>query len=185
MGATRSVDELRDLFARCATTPIRVGPIHGDLHATNVLVRSNDAIIIDYEKLEPGMPLLFDAASLEGGLLVEGFVEDIKHRGRDGWFDSILPLYDSSPIIDWMKPCDQHDPSAWFYSCVRQIRTYALHLECKPGQYAATLGFVLACKSCNPATFDAQCEIARAAAFVLAEKVLAAAVANLSGGAAK
>ena len=56
--------------------PVRVGVVHGDLHALNVLVRGGDAIVIDFEKLEIQLPLLLDLASLEAGLFVDGFIGD-------------------------------------------------------------------------------------------------------------
>src|SRR5579871_4572086 len=76
LGATKSLVELRALFQRCVTTPVLVGPIHYDLHAGNVHVRATDAIVIDFAAHNRG-PLLWDAASLEASLLVDGFGDNV------------------------------------------------------------------------------------------------------------
>ena len=66
---------LKAIFENHGNTAPLVAPAHGDMHATNVLVRHGDAILIDFEKLEQHYPLTYDPASLEGGLLVEGFIK--------------------------------------------------------------------------------------------------------------
>ena len=76
-GARKTLDELKSAFQRASPSqPVLTGVIHGDLHATNVLVRMNDAVIIDLERIHTAKPLLLDAASLEGGLFVHGFIKD-------------------------------------------------------------------------------------------------------------
>ena len=92
LGATKSLTELRALFSGCESLPTLCGPIHGDLHATNVLVRATDAIVIDFAK-HCRKPLVYDPASLEAGLLVEGFHND--KRELPAWLDSIRQLYDN------------------------------------------------------------------------------------------
>ena len=71
---------LKVIFENHGNTHVLIAPAHGDMHATNVLVRHGDAILIDFEKLEQHYPLTYDPASLEGGLLVEGFIEDLKNE---------------------------------------------------------------------------------------------------------
>ena len=88
----RTLRELKDLIASSTPSyPVLAGVIHGDLHATNVLVRMNDAVIIDLERVASGKPLLLDAASLEGGLFVDGFVGD--RRSASEVLKSIKGLY--------------------------------------------------------------------------------------------
>lgn len=184
LGATLTVTELKDLFMACNANPVLAGPIHGDLHATNVLVRSADAIVIDFEKVGFDMPLVYDAASLEGGLLVDCFIGD--QRSPAAWFESIRSLYDAAAFGDEVMPCHPKDRSAWYFDCVRQIRIHASQLERAPLQYAAALALALAKKACNPDDFRDHKELKsepsqhmtreqlRAAAYVLAEQILKA-----------
>jgi len=75
LGATLDITALRGLFEGCTSSPVLVGPIHGDLHSGNVRVRATDAIVIDFVQ-HRDYPLVFDAACLEASLLVEGFAND-------------------------------------------------------------------------------------------------------------
>jgi hypothetical protein len=96
------------------------------MHATNVLVRHGDAILIDFEKLEQDYPLTYDPASLEGGLLVEGFLGDLE-KGRFEQKDlvqRIEPLYELSALrVDGTTFCPRGDLTEWYFDAVNQIRT--------------------------------------------------------------
>jgi len=88
-GSIKTLEELKALIAQAPSSrPVLVGVIHGDLHATNVLVRMNDAVIIDLERIAIGKPLVLDAASLEGGLFIDGFVGD--RRSAEEVLESIF-----------------------------------------------------------------------------------------------
>jgi hypothetical protein len=168
LGATEDLNSLRARMMLYASGPVRVGVTHGDLHATNVLVRGADAILIDFERLCEGA-LLCDAAALEGGLLVEGFMKDA--RPTETWLNSIAKLYEP-PILEKAVTHDPRDPSAWFYACVRQVRLHARELECAPRQYEVALAVALISKACNPQFFGDSRDELRAAAYVLGEKLL-------------
>ncbi len=168
MGATRSLSKLQELFERCNLPRVRFGKIHFDLHTNNVLVRGTDAIIIDFFKHSDG-PILYDPACLESGLLVESFIKD--GREIDAWLNSILPLYEL-PLHSGQARCHPKDPSSWFYACVHQIRLYARQMECGEGQYAGALSVALLRKACKDIDFGEPRESYRAAAYVLAERVL-------------
>ncbi len=178
-----SVERLKNKFLANPSVPVVVGVIHGDLHATNVLVRGGDAIVIDFEKIWSRGPLLWDMACLEGGLFVDGFVGDVR-RGVE-LLQSIRCLYDAPAFDDAnVIPCHPSDGSAWFFDCVRQIRMQARQVELKPRQYALTLAVALAKKGCNEYDFryertgDSAAadrlsrEEVRALAYVLSEKIL-------------
>jgi hypothetical protein len=169
-GAKLTLQEVRTLFESCASRPVLVGTIHCDLNATNVLARFGDAIVIDFEQLADGKPLVYDPASVEASLLVDGFAND--PRDTDEWLLSIVRLYERRDMFGWIAPCRPDDPSAWFFDCVRQIRSYAHHLELVEGQYATALALALLKKSCNPNGFDIFAERRRASAFLLAENLL-------------
>jgi hypothetical protein len=148
-GATKTLAELKGLIdAAQPSAPVVVGVIHGDLHATNVLVRMNDAIIIDLERIATDQPILLDAASLEGGLLVDGFVGD-KRSGKEV-LESLLPLYTPQALRENDHSCHPSSKSTWFFDSVRQIRMQASQMERQPYQYGWTLGAVLLKKACNP-----------------------------------
>lgn len=170
LGTTANLEQIRRLLTKCDAKPILIGTIHGDLNTSNILIRLSDAILIDFEKLEEGRPLLYDAASVEAGLLVDAFAYD--KRTLEDWFRSIELLYDSHEMFEWRVPCHPKDGSAWFYDCVRQIRLHARQLELKKGQYATALALAFVKKSCNEHIFRGRRDDLRAAAYVLGERIL-------------
>lgn len=172
LGATLALADLRQRFIECNSTPVRIGHIHGDLHAGNILVRSTDAVVIDFEKTTDALPILYDAASVEGGLLVDGFLRD--GRKPSELLASLEPLYSGGGDLRWMIPCHPGDPSSWFYDCVHQIRIQARQMQSQEFQYAATLALVLIKKACNEQRFDDKAEALRAVAYVLGERLLLA-----------
>jgi len=178
LGSRLTLPEAVALLEKLDSTPTLVGPVHGDLHATNVLVRGTDAIVIDFDRVTDGKALLFDLASLEGGLLVEGFGRDRRLNDPitlNQWLESVLTLYDCpcADLLNWRVRCHASDGSSWFHDCVRQIRMQAAQLQAQPKQYAAALGFCLLNKACNSHEFEEDAfETLRAAAYVLAERLL-------------
>lgn len=173
-GVTPDISAIRGLLTGCQSRRVLAGTIHGDLNPGNVLVRLSDAILIDFEKLKEGRPIIFDAASVEAGLLVDGFAAD--RRDASEWFESIRPLYDSRDLFAWRIPCHPKDGSSWFFDSVRQIRLQARPIELEPGQYAAALAVSLVRKSCNEHLFKDRRDRLRAAAYVLGEQILRSAV---------
>ena len=173
LGARHDFDALRRLFAlRDRPENVRVGAIHGDLHATNVMVRGIDAVLIDFESQLNDQPLLIDPASLEAGLLVDGFCND--DRTAADILDSLRPLY-TGDLLDWRASPHAATQSAWFYDCVRQIRLHAKHLECAPDQYATALTCALLSKAANAdekLAQDARRHQMRAVGYVFAEQIL-------------
>ena len=182
-GGTKTLKELKATIAQATPSqPVLVGVIHGDLHATNVLVRMNDAVIIDLERIAVGRPLLLDVASLEGGLLIDGFVGD--SRSTKKVLASILPLYTRAALEQDDHACHPADKSTWFVDSVRQIRMQAQQMERQSHQYGWTLAAVLLKKACNPDDLRKPGEAGagrsakrtredmRAMAFVLAEKII-------------
>jgi len=173
LGGTPIVGPLREIFNRCSQSKVWSGPTHGDLHATNVLVRGSDAIIIDFEKMKDEFPILYDPASLEGGLLVEGFGGDRRSKDDPGkLLDSISRLYALKALNNSVDPCHATDPSSWFYDCVGQIRTLSRHAQRCDGQYALVLAVCLIRKGCNPHSFEPAYENLRAISFILGQQIL-------------
>lgn len=189
-GAQASLADLRQVIKRLPpSTPVLTGMVHGDLHATNVLVRGSDAVIIDLERVDTSAPLLYDAASLEAGLFIDGFIKDPRSAGEI--LASVLPLYAIGAFQKEDHYCNPSDRSAWFTDCVRQIRMQAKQMELVPLQYALLLGAAFLKKACNtehfakkveaeyPVTFDLPCkhpdtarEAIRTLAYVIGEKII-------------
>ena len=152
LGGDTAVAPLKEMFEELGKSDALVAPAHGDMHATNVLVRHGDAILIDFEKLEEHYPLTYDPASLEGGLLVEGFIEDIE-QGRlkpDELVKLIERLYEQSALKSCRTTlCRPGDAADWYYEAVNQIRMLSWPAENQRGQYALTLALSLIRKGCN------------------------------------
>lgn len=179
-GATLSTNQLRQFFQKTPSNPVLVGVVHGDLHATNVMLRGDDAILIDMERIGERMPILLDPASLEGGLFVDGFIGD-RRSGLD-LLESIDCLYMRDAFDRDVVPCHPADPSAWYYACVRQIRMQAKQMELTSRQYALVLAAVLFKKACNDEDFSNEPspgpgrltrQEVRALAYILAERIFA------------
>lgn len=130
---------------------VLTGTVHGDLHATNVLVRMHDAVIVDLERIEQGWPLLFDTASLEAGLFIDGFIKD--KRSPKAILVSVTPLFEPQAFDQDDHHCDPTDPSAWFFECARQIRMQAIQMERTKYQYAWVLAALFIKKACQDKDF--------------------------------
>jgi hypothetical protein len=167
-GATRPLAELDALIKKFPKGTMLVGPIHGDLHASNVRVRGTDAILIDFLAAQPG-PVLRDPATLEASLLVECLTQP---NAVTAWFSEIDELY--TPAAFKTPPGYWHPkkPSSWFRACVRQVRMYAREMERAEGQYALVLAIALIHKASKggEAAGDAD---RRAAAYYLGSRLIA------------
>ncbi len=174
-----AIEPLKAIFDRLGQTEPRVAPAHGDMHATNVLVRHGDAILIDFEKLEQHYPLTYDPASLEGGLLVEGFIEDLRKKRLtpEQLLSKINPLYEKRALkMGHSTFCRPGDPVEWYFNSVNQIRALSWSAERVPGQYALTLALCLIRKGCNPhpELKGEEPNTLRAIAFFFGQKILRA-----------
>jgi hypothetical protein len=167
LGATRQLDELRPLFALCRWNPVMVGPIHGDLHASNVRVRGPDAVLVDFGSHRRA-PIVYDPACLEASLVVDGCTPE--YAEIDDWLESLLSLYDPFKI-DPSHP-DPWDRWSWLHSCIRQIRLYAGRMERAQYQYAAALSLALLKKASKDAGAPEPENSRRAVAYLLAERIL-------------
>ena len=86
---------MRILFDGGDQNNVKIGPIYGDLHAANVCIRADDAIVIDF-CAHRSAPLVYDAACLEASLFVDGFRTDDK-LVIASLVQHLLPLYDCDP----------------------------------------------------------------------------------------
>lgn len=180
IGATLDNKHLVAQLRLCKDRPWYRGPIHGDLHSTNVRVRATDAIVIDFEAHRDGL-ILRDIARLEVSLLTDAFggspYEDPNDSNKcdgSGWLKDVLPLYQVNPTANDPKHHeDQTSPAHWFHVCVRQIRLHARQFELGPTQYAAALVLELLLKASRNDTLEKPFEVyRRGAACHLAEQLL-------------
>lgn len=179
-GASLDLEIIRNTLNAVGPAEVLMGVVHGDLHATNVLVRGNDAIIIDFEKIELNKPILLDAASLEAGLFVDGFIGD--RRNGEEVLRSVDKLYSKKALSGEIQSCHPKDGSGWFFDCVRQIRLHAHTMERSTHQYALTLACLFVKKACNEEDFsDPKAdperltrENVRAMSMVIAQRIFAA-----------
>lgn len=174
LGGTPDIPSLRKAFEAISYHSGAIcGPAHGDLHATNILVRNGDAIIIDFEKMEDEFPMLYDPASLEAGLVVDGFVRDKRaENAPDQLLEFIRPLYTGDALTALTAPYHAANPASWLFDCAAQIRALSRHAECATGQYAMVLALCLIRKGCNPHPFGPIHENLRAISFVLGQSAL-------------
>ncbi len=177
LGGDTDIAPLKKIFEDHGKTSVLIAPAHGDMHATNVLVRHGDAILIDFEKLEEHYPLTYDSASLEGGLLVEGFIREIEKKKLkpNELVKLIEPLYEQSALkVGGMTLCRPGHATEWYYDAVNQIRTLSWSAENASGQYALTLALCLIRKGCNThETLEGEAPSAlRAIAFFFGQKIL-------------
>lgn len=186
LGGDIDLVPMKKIFEDYGKTSPLIAPAHGDMHATNVLVRHGDAILIDFEKLEQDYPLTYDPASLEGGLLVEGFFEDIEKKTFEPkeLVQRIGPLYELSALsIRGAAFCRRGDPTEWYFDAINQIRTLSWAAENEPGQYALTLALCLIRKGCNKreSLKATGRNTSRAIAFFFGQKILRAIAAEHGG----
>jgi hypothetical protein len=169
LGANYDLSQLRQLFQKCEAKPTLVGLVHGDLHSANVRVRATDAIVIDFFAHQE-YPLVFDAATLEASLFVEGFRDDEREIGD--WLKSVEPLYLQKPFLSSLPHVNPKNTSFWFYACVHQIRRYARQWECGDNQYATALAVALLIKASKDLGATEPETSRRSVAYVMAEKIL-------------
>lgn len=176
LGGEVEIAPLKRIFEAHSKTTPRYAPAHGDLHATNVLVRHGDAIIIDFEKLKDDYPLTYDPASLEGGLLVEGFIKDLNKNAINGeqLLELLKPLYTVTALSERKEIlCPRGSLAEWYFDCVNQIRTLSWSAEYKSGQYALTLALCLIRKACNVHDgFTDEQRMLRAISFFFGQRIL-------------
>lgn len=120
-GPTRAPHELEVILKNTKAVTYLAAPYHGDLHADNVRVRGNDAILIDFQRVTNG-PLLADHACLEVSLAFN----EHEHDSNDGWWELINTLFCDQYFLHPPGPPLEPAPREWLWNAIRQIRTIAL-----------------------------------------------------------
>jgi aminoglycoside phosphotransferase (APT) family kinase protein len=113
-------------------------PIHGDLHAENVRVRGNDAIIIDLARATSGPPTA-DPACLEVWIAFE-LPPPCAQVDHASWLATVKGLY-TFPLQAPASTAPE-SPVSWLHDSVMQIRRLAGAYS-RPTEYAITLALYL------------------------------------------
>lgn len=149
-------DGLQEKLSAYRSSPTLMGTIHGDMHAKNILVRNNEAILIDFEKLNERGPVLMDIASLEAGLLDDAFWGD--GRSAKELIEFLRPLYCAQAFQRNRLKRQPTEVANWFYDDVRCIRMNAKTYERQKRQYAWMLATVMLTKACKDKNQDEAAE---------------------------
>lgn len=120
LGLRSSPQQILETLMKCADgLKCYWGPYHGDLHAGNIMIRGNDAIVIDFSKAGDG-PLTADPSTLEVSLC---FSTD-KYENFCQWRKFIDQVYGDncanlhpSPLYD-LTP----HPWSWLRKSLRELR---------------------------------------------------------------
>jgi len=141
-GAVRSPKDLWEQLINLPEQKWREAPMHGDMHAENVRVRNNDAIIIDLANARIG-PLCADVASLEVWLAfqVPGSIKQIPHRSV--WTQVVKHLFSPAEVTRSPTLANTDVGLDWLRACVRQTRMIAgVICECD-SEYATAVALHL------------------------------------------
>lgn len=174
-GVVRPPHELDALLKGAPAVRYLSGPYHGDLHADNVRVRGNDAILIDFQRVRTG-PLLADHACLEISLAFNEYERD----SNDGWTSLIDTLFSDTSFVCPPGPPLEPAPREWLWNAVRQIRTIALANQQSQSEYLQIVAISLLRFARLPRrptdTFIA--EERKACAYFIADKLTSVVTAN-------
>jgi hypothetical protein len=191
LGFTGNVQDLTSrLLDRCSLAPCITSPIHGDLHSGNVMVRGNDAILIDFSAVKPSGPLTADPATLEislsfniGSDLPSLSKEEASQAHDDQqffkkWQQVIDKVYDPSQLVQPLAITDQvPDEFSWLRRAIREIRHVLIGCDCCDDE----IEIVIACYLMRIARIGSRDRLERkdkfefdlhAYALVIAEKII-------------
>ena len=114
-------------------------PVHGDLHAENVRVRGEDAIVIDLARVSLGPPSA-DPACLETWIAFELPPPELQ-VDEAVWLSTVQELY-SLPLVSAPAASPAQSPQNWLRESILQIRGLALS-QSSPVDYAITLALYM------------------------------------------
>ena len=169
----KAVAELKaDLFKleQCYSA----GTIHGDLHAENVRVRGNDAILIDLQAMKQNAPLVADLALLETWIAFAVHREDTTEEYSDlGWASAAESLYAPATFLRAPEPPDAPTTWNWMAKSVRNIRAIALADQRCKSEYITAVVVALLRRCMFPPTTPCD-EFRKATAYSIACRLTAA-----------
>jgi len=113
------------------------GPIHGDLHAGNVMVRRGDSILIDFGSVTDG-PVTADPATLEVSLVFGTDIDD-DSADFDGWKAFVDSAYECIPRIRPPAPMLDITDYDWLRQSVRELRHILFGCDCQDNEAVVVL----------------------------------------------
>ncbi len=179
LGVTRTPEQLRTVLLQLPPIPHRRGPIHGDLHASNICIHKQSAILIDFYSTEIG-PMVMDPAALEVSLVFDGFAASeahvgghpqLRHSPRDEWMGFVDDMYCEEYLVKPPPSAVAPDPREWLWNVVRQIRMLALASTCHAFEYTSALAIQLLRRASHRAV-DPGDDFRRAYAYLVADRLL-------------
>ena len=137
-----------DLLARLhavSAHPYRIATIHGDLHPGNVMVRRQEAILIDFASVWESRPIIADLACLEVAacftIAPEGTTKNAKEVIRlafSKWKSELKALFACS-CLQQVPPLQEPGPNDWLWNLCRQTRSMAAQAQASNAAYACAL----------------------------------------------
>lgn len=173
-GSIKKPEELLNILREFRPHPFLYGPLHGDLHAFNIRVRGNDAILIDFATTRNGA-IVSDPASLEISLAFEITDDD----PNDSEWKTLIDIFYSDkylkrPFEKLPSPFDKPHSKDWLWKCIRQIRLLALAEQISEYEYNTALAIFLLRWSTFPNKTDnpEREDFRKAYAYAVAEKMI-------------
>jgi len=123
-GSVRTPKELWEQLLNLPEQDFYHAPMHGDMHAENVRVRNNDAIIIDLANARDG-PLCADVASLEVWLAFQVPSTDKHIPNRAVWEMVVKDLFSPVEVTRPPRLASADVGLDWLRGCIRQTRMIA------------------------------------------------------------
>lgn len=117
----------------------REAPMHGDLHAENVRVQDDRAILIDLASVASG-PLSADLAALETWLAFEVPPDAPSDEYEDQeWRAVIDHLYAPDAFRHLPQPSEATSQLCWLSTCLLQIRAFGKAIQTCPNEYQSAV----------------------------------------------
>lgn len=137
-----------DLLARLEAVsafPYRIGTIHGDLHPGNVMVRRQEAILIDFASIWENCPIIADLACLEVAACftvaperVARSATQLRQTEYKVWKAELGKLFDRA-CLRHVPPLQEPGPQDWLWTLCRQTRSMAAQADASKAAYASAL----------------------------------------------
>src|ERR1035437_10167548 len=117
------------------------GPIHGDLHAGNVMVRGTEAVLIDFGSVING-PLTGDLAALEVSLIFRAELGS-EWESWEAWMKLVAGCYETLPEVKPPVPEVDSSTFSWIRRAIRELRHIHVGCDCHKGESEAILATYL------------------------------------------
>ncbi|MDX2211071.1 MAG: phosphotransferase [Sphingopyxis sp.] len=145
LGLKATADDLLDRLEAVSVFPYRIGTIHGDLHPGNVMVRRQEAILIDFALVWDKRPIIADLACLEVAACFTVASDAVSRSDKQLnraeyliWKDELRKLFDCK-CLNHVPPLQEPGPRDWLWTLCRQTRSMADQTDASKAAYASAL----------------------------------------------